>query len=480
MKRKFLLTFSIIYSLNFSAFSQLEKTYKPAKIDTAIPLEMQAILKNKLFAQKDGAMRSSIKRETAKYKCELYTDSYLTINQQFADGKFMLDTIFSSYLQIISDQIYTANPQLKRETVIYAYRSAYPNAFSTSGGVLAFHLGLLSKMQNESQIAFIICHELAHYHLKHIDQKIDQLAELNFDKTLEKKINEVKKTGGNQYEKYKQLIESLTLDITKHSRSNEAEADSVALIYLLKTNYNPLEAIRVMDILKHCDDPHYIPPIDLKKHFDSKELPFKDDWLISDMPDFDYHKRKYEDSDTASTHPDCNKREAAMKRILADKQAPTLPKNTTLERVMLQSDFETIESLYYNHAVGQSLYYTLVLLEKYPDNAYLHAMVGKCFYTLYERQKNKELGRVLDLPNSEFETNYNNLLQFIHALRLSEIAMLSNAYLENRAIPFRTDEEFLYAMILCSKLPGAKNNTVALIEEYKTKFPSGKYLNAFN
>lgn len=472
---RLLLTFSVFYGTSFSAFSQLGKTYIPEKIDTVAPEQLQLTLKNKLAAQKAAAMASSSKKEVGKYKCELYTEAYQAIDQQFADGKFIIDTVFSAYLQTISDKIYAANPQLKKETVIYAYRSAYPNAFSTVSGVLAFHLGLLSKMENESQLAFIICHELAHYHLHHIDQKFNQLAELNFDKTLEKKINEVKKSEGGQYGLYKQLMESLTLDVTKHSRTHETEADSVGLTYLLNTPYDPLQAISAMNVLKHCDDPLYIEHLDLKKYFDSKEYPVKAEWLISDVPNFEYKKSKYEDSDTASTHPDCNKREAAMRRILQNKEPISSVASSLHGQIIQRCNFETIESLYQNNTIGKSLYYTLVMLEKYPENAYLHSMVGKCFYTLYEQQKLKQLGKVLDLPFIKFETNYNNLLQFVHAMRLSEIGFVSNIYMENRASLYRSDEEFLYAMILCSKLPGAKNNTASLIQEYRSKFPSGKY-----
>ena len=65
----------------------------------------------------------------------------------------------------------------------------------------------------------------------------------------------------------------------------------------------------------------------------------------------------------------------------------------------------------------------------FPDNAYLHTLVGKCLNDLYHYQKNHELGKVVDMPGAAHSEEYNTLLRMIQNLRLPEIAALSYHYL---------------------------------------------------
>ncbi|HEY8400982.1 MAG TPA: M48 family metallopeptidase [Cytophagaceae bacterium] len=465
------------------SYSQFEKNYIPIPVTDTIPSDVYDKMMQRLEKDKSLAKSQDSRKDVCKYKCTLYDQRTKGVINRFNKDYFMIDSVFTMYLRKVADKIYDANPQLPRETTIYAYRSAVPNALCFGEGTIAVNLGLLRRLESESQVAFILCHELAHYHLKHSDLHINKLAELNFDKSLKNDIKDISKSEYNQYTRTKELLQGLTFDVTKHSRLHESEADSIGITYLLNTSYNPFEAIRTMEILDSCDVPLYHEILDLKKYFHFEQYPFKDSWLEYEISDYEYAKGLYHDSDTLSTHPDCKKRIVNMNKQLASysgkKKLPKDPYQAYKGLVQI-SEFEIIESLYHFKYYGRALYNTLRLLEKYPENTYLNAMVGKCLYHIYQYQSNKEFGKVVDLQDTRYSESYNRFLSFLHNLRLTEMSKICTMYMEQRSLKYGEDEEFLYALILSSQLPTTGLFKEKMKQNYQQKYPKGKYINQIN
>ncbi|MCC6837726.1 MAG: M48 family metallopeptidase [Bacteroidia bacterium] len=59
--------------------------------------------------------------------------------------------------------------ELQKDSMIHAYiiRDGSYNAFMTASGHTFIHVGLIAEMQDESTLAGVLSHELAHYYLKH-------------------------------------------------------------------------------------------------------------------------------------------------------------------------------------------------------------------------------------------------------------------------------------------------------------------------
>lgn len=478
--KKLLFVFFIL--ITTSCFCQVEKNYLPVNITDTIPSQLYTQMQLRLKQDKAKIKSAGEKRDACNYKCELFEKQTEYVIDLFNDDFFMIDSTFTFFLNKIQDKIYEANPSLKKETRIYAFRSEIPNAFCVGEGTIGFNLGLLTRMENESQVAFIICHELAHYHLRHAEKKITKLTFLNFDKELKKEIEKIKEGKYNKYSKLKDLMHGLTFDVTKHSRSGENEADSMGLNYLINTTYNPLAAVRAMEILDSSDAPLYKNNINFKKYFNSAKYPFKDSWLEYDTLNFVY--KKHETVDTMRTHPDCKKRIKFLQVQLNNnsrvKKGLAPPDNNLYKEMMIKSEFETIESEYQFKELGSALYKSLSLLEKYPENAYLHAIVGKCFYEIYYYQSIKEFGRVVEMPDNRNTFSYNQFLAFIHNLRFAEVGKIGQNYVEERATKFGDDQEFLYAMYLNSKIPASALDKTLITNKYKEKFPAGKYIKKVN
>lgn len=463
----------IVCLLTWPAMGQFAKTYHAIPVLDTIPFEIHAAMEIRLKSDEDAI--SEPRGKANSYIKSLYKGRFDYIVKTFNEDRFIADSELNLYISEILQKICQANPELPRDVSLYLYRSTVPNAVSYGEGTIAFSLSLLARMENEDQVAFILCHELAHYYKKHTELKVKDLTRLNFDKELSKQVKEIRSSSYGQYTKMKDLVKGLELSLNRHSREHEFEADSIGLQLFLNTQYNIAAPVRAMHILDSVDRSAYQNMLDLKKYFNFSNYQYKSNWSEYTKSDTWYAKK--DETDTAKTHPSCLRRAAALQRQLARTSRIAEPEkpDEVFTFIRTASEFELVESEYHFKEYGKALFLTLILLERFPENAYLHGMVGKCLYKLYESQKDHVLGKVLDLPDPRFEENYDRFLTFLHRLRLSELENLAYYYTTTKEESLFSDENFLYAVWLCSRLPVSKLDPYAVKDDYVHKFPEGKY-----
>ena len=455
-------------------FCQISRNYSPALVTDTIPAEMLASFRQKL--EHDKANVHEPKSQVSGFLKSLYEKQYEYLVKSINDDLFILEDELTDYLQTVLQKIYKANPQLPADAQVFAMRSAAPNAMSFGDGTLGFTLGLLSRLENEDQVAFVLCHELAHYHLQHDSIDLTRLARLNYDKDLKRKIDEAKKNQYGQYTKMMEIFKGMGFSLNHHSRSHEFEADSLGLAFFSSTSYNLQAPIRVMEILDSVDVPQDYPLIDFKKYFDSKEYPFKDSWIQYEKSTT-WHASTSE-NDSLRTHPNCQKRIIALERQMGRLRNRSSQPVVTLgfDDIRIRSEFEMVHSEFHFKQYGKAMFRSLLLAERYPNNIYLQAMISESFFRIYHAQRNHALGNVLQLPDPRFAANYDRFLTFIHKLRLTEIAVLTYYYTVSRPEESFNDEEFLYAVWLSSTLSVSQLDPTKVKEEYREKFPRGKYV----
>jgi len=116
------------------------------------------------------------------------------------------------------------------------------NAFCMPGGKVAVYTGILPIADNETGLAVIIGHEVAHAIAKHGNERMSQvlLVELGgvaLDVALKDKPNETRTLFKLAYGVGAQL--GLLLP---YSRTHESEADHIGLILMSRAGYDPLAA----------------------------------------------------------------------------------------------------------------------------------------------------------------------------------------------------------------------------------------------
>lgn len=107
------------------------------------------------------------------------------------------------------------------------------NAFAVPGGYVYIYTGIIAKMNDESELAGVIGHEIAHVTWHHYRDALAKTAGMGIllDALL-----------GNDAGKLAQLVAGSMFQLAtlKVSRSNESESDKYGTIYTAKAGRNPL------------------------------------------------------------------------------------------------------------------------------------------------------------------------------------------------------------------------------------------------
>ncbi|MBL0328115.1 MAG: M48 family metallopeptidase [Bacteroidetes bacterium] len=123
--------------------------------------------------------------------------------------------------------------ELKKDSVIHLYivKDGYFNAFMTASGHAFMNIGLLADLPDEAALASVLCHELAHYYLKHSLYRFMEAEAGNFD------------NGVFFVDKSR----------SKFSIKNELQADSLSAVWLQKSGYTldgSISSFKVMQRLE--------------------------------------------------------------------------------------------------------------------------------------------------------------------------------------------------------------------------------------
>ena len=112
-----------------------------------------------------------------------------------------------------------------------------PNAFALPGGKVGVHTGLFKVVENDAQLAAVLGHEVAHAIARHSAERISQRMLIAGGLTaVGIAVDDPKLTA--------LLAGAATLAIIlPFSRSQEAEADEIGLLYMARAGYDPREAI---------------------------------------------------------------------------------------------------------------------------------------------------------------------------------------------------------------------------------------------
>ena len=91
------------------------------------------------------------------------------VDEILMSGRVLFGDPLSEFVESVAEKILKANDRedLLDELRFYVLKSQEVNAYATSNGVVMVTVGLLSRIENESQLAFILAHEIQHYVLKH-------------------------------------------------------------------------------------------------------------------------------------------------------------------------------------------------------------------------------------------------------------------------------------------------------------------------
>lgn len=157
-------------------------------------------------------------------------------------GMVVEDQAAIDYLETICRKLYPAVDRHPSQFEILILRDPSVNAFVLPNGVTCINTGLLAAMESEAQLAMVLAHELAHFHLRH---SVDGMRHLKSQAALHTVLG-VSTLG------YSNLISIIGFPaaISGHSREAEREADKLGWNLYLKAGYSKDQAHLTFEQLK--------------------------------------------------------------------------------------------------------------------------------------------------------------------------------------------------------------------------------------
>lgn len=241
-----------------------------------------------------GFLASS--KEDAKVNFDRFNE--FVLNELLLSGDVLFGDEMTQYMNDIANKLISNNEELKENIIVYTLKSEVPNAFMTADGHLFVTTGLLAQVQNETQLAFIIAHEMGHF----VNHDVDREFDFDYDQSINSENFRKRDDISNAY---------------KYSKQLEEDADQFASNLLIESNlYNPENAMEIFDILLYSylpfDEINLSPQLlvpgrtTIPEEFIAKEIN-----PITAVDDYD---------DSESTHPNIKARREAYIEALIDKE----------------------------------------------------------------------------------------------------------------------------------------------------------------
>ena len=230
--------------------------------------------------QKKQALINSASGQYAKDYKEVYGLEFEGIEDMWKGTGVVTAPEVNKYLQAIVKKIVAANPELRNtDARIVFTRDDLPNAASMGDGSIAINGGLLIFLNNEAELAFIICHEMSHYYLDHTNKSIKKLVELYNSDEFKKEVKRISKQEYGAGKELNELVKKMMFGTRRHTRENEAEADRQAFHFLKNTGYDMNGIISCLQVLDEIDDSLIHKPFVPEATFNFDEYPFKRKWI---------------------------------------------------------------------------------------------------------------------------------------------------------------------------------------------------------
>lgn len=116
------------------------------------------------------------------------------------------------------------------------------NAFATPGGVIAVNTGLINNARNESELAGVMAHEIAHVEQRHMARSYAHASQVNLATALGV-LASIATAFVNPQAAGAMMQSSIAAGVESQlafSRSNEQEADRVGMELLTEAGYDPM------------------------------------------------------------------------------------------------------------------------------------------------------------------------------------------------------------------------------------------------
>ncbi|PHS19739.1 MAG: peptidase M48 Ste24p [Kangiella sp.] len=185
---------------------------------------------------------SSASQALSLAKEQAIGDSYMRQLRSLAP--LMNDPEVNDYIQHLGFKLVENNLRASdRPFLFFVIQDNTINAFALPGGYIGIHTGLITKSENESELASVIAHEIAHVTQRHLARRIELQSQMAIP-SLAAFVAAIliASQSRNSDAAIATMVGSQGLaqqSIINHTRSNESEADRIGITTMFRSGFDP-------------------------------------------------------------------------------------------------------------------------------------------------------------------------------------------------------------------------------------------------
>ncbi len=306
-------------------------------------------------------------RFTRKSKESFYLKSSFNIHQFLISGKVLFNDEVSRYLGEVLDELLKDDKALRKDLRIYTVKSTEVNAYTTENGIIFVNLGLLARLKNEAQLAFILSHEIIHYKEKHVINSYVKAREISEAKGDYRKLS----------------FDEKVFTKSSFDKDQELEADLMGLKIFLQSDYSQQAPEQVFELLKDADFPVHERVFN-KAYFEAGSYKFPDHYYLVNVKEWQTDEN-YDDS--KRSHPNIAKRKESLRALLNSQKETGAEKNFIVSedkfnKARTIAQFEMSRLYLLGGESTEALLNAYSLQEEHPADAYLQKNILKALYSL--------------------------------------------------------------------------------------------------
>jgi len=414
--------FAVFLLLSFCVNAQDFNNFKSLKSSGEVPQKFMTSSTEK-YNKEVEKMSTKEQNRLRRTKKQFYLESSFIIDDMLLSGKVMFNDPVGIYINKVMDELLKNDQELRRKVEVYVIKSNEVNAFTTNNGIIFVTIGLVAQIENEAELAFILCHELTHFVNQH-----------NLNEYVE---NTNIRSGRGTYRGTN--LDDKLLARSNYSKKQESEADLQGLQRFLKSGYDPSTLDGVFDVLQYS-------------HLPFDELPYKKSFIETPnlkFPSSYYLKKTKEieasgNDDSLATHPAVKLRREAVadkvkgydskgksKFIIGEKEFNTAQKQCRFEMCNVFLHYFNFEAAIYN---------SYLLMQDDPNSLFLKKCIGKSLYGL-SKYANSDRYDEAHEDYDDVQGSSQQVYYLFDKMQHSELNVLTVAYLYSLKKQYPEDKE---------------------------------------
>jgi Zn-dependent protease with chaperone function len=338
----------------------------------------------------------------------------------------------------IKNIIIAGNENLKdTEIKIFVYRNNEANAFSLGEGLILVSTGLLARMPDVAQVAFVLSHEIAHDALNHVFLNLLRISERLHDGQMKKTFQKANRKKEGRNTAINNVLNNFIAVQMAYSQRNEFEADSMGLVCFQHAGFSAAGAVSALGVLDSADYLMFKDTLDLRHYFNFEGYPFKSYWLDTENSALQWERDTilFVIPDSLKSHPDCDIRIQRIRNLSSpdgEQRIDVADETLVMEKLKDVFQFESLEAQLMSKDYVMALYMSLQLQTHYPDNIYLKSVTTHALLELAAAFSRNEFLEYVEFADMNYPSGYNQILTFLHNMNSTTLYKLATYCLRDK------------------------------------------------